>query len=399
MTEHSNAALVLAAQNGDESAFAALVELYYGMVHGLAYSKVGDWAIAEDVTQDVFLITWTNLHQLKHPEAFLMWLRRIARNAALNWVRTREYRRKLAERHTQEQPDVRYAADDPSGVAAREECLDQIGEALRSLSPKLREAMVLFYLEGQTASACAEALGINVDTMKKRLRLGRQKMADFYARRQVEDVEQLLPHRPRKKVEQVVAGLAVGPVLPDWGASIAGAGPSLWLHDLWHGASPRVIFETGGVGPVAKATAAAGGLVVAGLAAGAILLSEPPVAQMENGGAVTLRPQATMAAVAGASDSDIPTTERYMLVSDAFGGSFPPELEAGDRIVRVNGVPISASILEDPRGYFGGLPGTEVTVTVVRTHPGGTAQELTFALKRPYVPRATPQETAPQPEL
>ena len=398
MTEHSNAALVLAAQTGDESAFAALVELYFGMVHGLAYSKVGDWAIAEDVTQDVFLIAWTNLHQLKHPEAFLMWLRRIARNAALNWVRTREYRRKLAERHTQEEPDVRYAADDPSGAAAREECLDQIGEALRSLSPKLREAMVLFYLEGQTASASAEALGIGVDTMKKRLRLGRKKMADYFARHQVEDVEQLLPHRPRKKIEQVVAGLAVGPVLPDWGASIASAGPSMWLHDLWHGASPRVIFETGGVGPFAKATAAAGGLVVAGIAAGAILMGEPTVAS-QNVAAVTLNPQTTMSAVAGTTgNSDLPSNERYMLVSDAFAGGVPPELEAGDRIVRVNGVPISASILEDPRGYFGGLPGTDVTLTVLRTHPGRNAQELTFTIKRPYIPRALPQEPAPQPE-
>ena len=176
MTDTSNNPLVIAAQAGDMEAFTALVDKNYGMVHGLVYSKVGDWSIAEDVTQDVFLVVWTNLDKLQHPEAFLVWLRQIARNAAVNWVRKQQYRRAIADRRAQEERVAGVDKEDPASETARQECLEQIGDALRSLSPKLREAMVLYYIEGNTAREAAESLGINVDTMKKRLRLGRKKM-------------------------------------------------------------------------------------------------------------------------------------------------------------------------------------------------------------------------------
>jgi DNA-directed RNA polymerase specialized sigma24 family protein len=93
MTDTSNNPLVIAAQAGDMKSFAALVDKNYAMVHGLVYSKIGDWTVAEDVTQDVFLVVWSNLNKLQHPEAFLVWLRQIARNASVNWVRKEQYRR------------------------------------------------------------------------------------------------------------------------------------------------------------------------------------------------------------------------------------------------------------------------------------------------------------------
>ncbi len=147
MTDTSNNPLVIAAQAGDMTSFTALVDKNYAMVHGLVYSKIGDWTVAEDVTQDVFLVVWSNLNKLKHPEAFLVWLRQIARNASVNWVRKEQYRRSLMNRREQQERVSGVAEEDPSGATARKECLEQIGEALRSLSPKLREAMVLYYIE------------------------------------------------------------------------------------------------------------------------------------------------------------------------------------------------------------------------------------------------------------
>jgi RNA polymerase sigma factor (sigma-70 family) len=104
---------------------------------------------------------------LQHPEAFLVWLRRIVRNAVVNWVRKQQYRRDLADRRAEEERVSGVDSDDPASEAARKECLDQIEEALRSLFPKLREAMLVYYIEGNTAREAAESLWINVDTMKK----------------------------------------------------------------------------------------------------------------------------------------------------------------------------------------------------------------------------------------
>ena len=92
-------ACVTAARTGDADAFRILVERYYGTVRGLAVSVVSDCVAAEDIAQEVFLVAWTNLNRLRRAEAFLMWLRKITRNCARNWLRKEHYRRKLAERH------------------------------------------------------------------------------------------------------------------------------------------------------------------------------------------------------------------------------------------------------------------------------------------------------------
>ncbi|MDP7638202.1 MAG: sigma factor [Candidatus Hydrogenedentes bacterium] len=56
MTDTSNNPLVMSAQAGDTETFTALVDKNHAMVYGLVYSEIGDWSVAEDVIQDVFLV-------------------------------------------------------------------------------------------------------------------------------------------------------------------------------------------------------------------------------------------------------------------------------------------------------------------------------------------------------
>ena len=160
----STESLVAAAQQGDEAAFGELVERHYATVHGLATTRTRNWSAAEDVTQEVFLLAWINLERLKQPKAFPAWLRCIARNAATSWLRNRECRRKLAMRRT---PRSERDGDNPAAAAARQECFTCISGVMSSLSPKLREALALYYLEGKTVAESAEALGVREDTMKE----------------------------------------------------------------------------------------------------------------------------------------------------------------------------------------------------------------------------------------
>lgn len=65
---------------GDETAFVSLVEKYRKQVHALAWRKIGDFHIAEEITQDTFLKVYQKLSTLKDPNQFSGWLYVIATN-------------------------------------------------------------------------------------------------------------------------------------------------------------------------------------------------------------------------------------------------------------------------------------------------------------------------------
>ena len=397
MTDRERNSLVEAAQGGDAKAFATLVEAHYGMVHGLAYGKTHDWQAAEDLTQDTFMTAWKNLDRLRHAPAFLVWLRRIARNLSLNWIRTEEYRRKLAEREVSARPADRAVREDPAAITARRECLDQVGEGLRTLSSKLRDAMVLYYIEGQSAADAAEMLGISTDTMKKRLRLGREKLQRFYRRKADYQLEPLLPYKPRKRIENIVAGLAIGPVLPEMAAAAANPGPWMVLGDVLNGASWSVVkgsgFAHGVLGSMAVKSALTAAVVATlAVGAGVVLVVEPGSGKTEDSMAVAGTALVTPGPgeVADAALSDVETTQRYMPVENLFGGVLPDDSPflPGDRIVKVNGLPISASVREDPRSVLQGKAGTQVTVSVTRPAAiGGGTEEVEITFDLPYMPK------------
>ncbi len=84
MATPSDAELVERARAGDQSAFGALYDSWFDRVYDLAYRVVRDGNAAADVAQDTFLAAWRELDGLTDPAAFGGWIRRIARNTALN---------------------------------------------------------------------------------------------------------------------------------------------------------------------------------------------------------------------------------------------------------------------------------------------------------------------------
>ena len=73
--------------DGDDTAFTELVAKYQKSVHALAWRKIGDFHIAEEVTQDTFLKAYQNLSTLKRPQRFASWLYVIASRRCLAWQR------------------------------------------------------------------------------------------------------------------------------------------------------------------------------------------------------------------------------------------------------------------------------------------------------------------------
>ena len=73
--------------NGDDTAFTELVKKYQKPVHALVWRKIGDFHIAEEITQDTFLKVYQELATLKKPQSFASWLYVIAANNCSTWLR------------------------------------------------------------------------------------------------------------------------------------------------------------------------------------------------------------------------------------------------------------------------------------------------------------------------
>jgi RNA polymerase sigma-70 factor (ECF subfamily) len=162
---------------GDDAALAEVYELHAPLVFGLAVQVTRDRAVAEDVTQDVFVALW------KRPERFdpergslRALLAAMARNRAIDVMRSRG-----ASLRREENEGRLAAATGPlDGVedsALRSERSAAVARALDALPVEQREAIDLAYFAGHTYREVATVLGIPEGTAKSRLRIGMQRLA------------------------------------------------------------------------------------------------------------------------------------------------------------------------------------------------------------------------------
>ena len=87
---YDDADLIQHTLEGDQQAFAALVEKYQKQIHALVWQKIGDFHIAQELTQDVFLTAYHKLTTLKNPNRLSGWLYVIANRKCIAWYRKKK---------------------------------------------------------------------------------------------------------------------------------------------------------------------------------------------------------------------------------------------------------------------------------------------------------------------
>ena len=167
---------MLAARRGDKRAFVEIVSRYQAMVCGIALSILGDFAASEDAAQEAFLTAWRKISDLREPQHLRGWLAQIARNAALGLLR-----RTRPEEHLEDAPDLAADSPCPDEAAAKAEEAALVRETLSKLPEEYRLPLILFYREGQSTRALAEALGISEDAARQRLTRGREMIREQLA--------------------------------------------------------------------------------------------------------------------------------------------------------------------------------------------------------------------------
>lgn len=169
----TDAELVRAARQGDKRAFVAIVARHQSMVCGIALGVLGDFAASEDAGQEAFLTAWRKIQELREPEKLRAWLAQIARHAALMQLRKRRGHDDLEEAAAL--PDGSLAPDE---ATATEEEAALVRDSLSRLPESYRVPLVLFYRDGQSVRAVAEALSISEDAVKQRLARGREMLRE-----------------------------------------------------------------------------------------------------------------------------------------------------------------------------------------------------------------------------
>ena len=165
--------LILRAGQGDLGAFREIYQRVSGYVYTLAYRVVNKKHDAEEVTQDVFLKIHKNLGSFKFESSFKTWLYRISVNTALNHakkrsrVTTREVEEVFEDPSTVTQPDAGRRLE--AG-----ETEQQLKFLLDQLNPDQRACIVLREIEGLDYQGIATSLGLNINTVRSRLKRARE---------------------------------------------------------------------------------------------------------------------------------------------------------------------------------------------------------------------------------
>ncbi|MGA7158346.1 MAG: sigma-70 family RNA polymerase sigma factor [Acidobacteriaceae bacterium] len=177
---------------GDGQAWEQLARSQHRRIYGICYRFTGSQSDAEDLAQEAFLKMYRNLGSFD-PEkgGFTTWLTTLTRNLLVD-----NYRRSRLERSSDSLDDSFDGEDDGPTKAERLadtgksqeqhvaglELRAQIQEALKQVSPDLREAVILRDLEDMDYKEIAEILGVPQGTVKSRISRGRSELARLLKR-------------------------------------------------------------------------------------------------------------------------------------------------------------------------------------------------------------------------
>ncbi len=174
--------LVVEAQRGSIDAFNRLVRRYERQVYNVALRIVGQADLAEDVTQDTFLLAYKSLHQFRGG-IFRAWILRIATNRCYDELRRRQRRPADSFEELTFEPRVEWstlaAGEEPEARAERLELAGALELALRQLPDDQRAVVVLSDVQGYSYDEIAAITGVSLGTIKSRLSRGRGRLRDL----------------------------------------------------------------------------------------------------------------------------------------------------------------------------------------------------------------------------
>jgi RNA polymerase sigma factor (sigma-70 family) len=179
--------LVIAAREGDEKAFVALMRRYKDTIYFMLLKMVNNRTDAEDLTLEAFGKAFTNIHQYAPQFAFSTWLFRIASNNAIDFMRKKKAvtvpleasnstdKNQNNERHF----NVRSDADTPEESFIRGQKAKILRKIVAKLKPRYRTLLELRYFKEYSYEEIAKELNLPLGTVKVQLFRSREMLFDL----------------------------------------------------------------------------------------------------------------------------------------------------------------------------------------------------------------------------
>jgi len=181
---YDESALIAKAVEGDHDAFTIIMKRYKDRVFNTALRFLGNYAIAEELTQDVFITVFRKLHTFKGEAKFSTWLYRITVNHAKNRIgylaRRAHYRRDELMEYTQGDEAISLIprTERPDDRVGDREMMAHLMDRLGELKRKDREIIILKDFEELSYEEIASVLYIQLGTVKSRLSRARRQLKE-----------------------------------------------------------------------------------------------------------------------------------------------------------------------------------------------------------------------------
>ena len=169
---------------GNTNAFEELVLEYEKKVYNVALRILGNSEDAADMTQEAFIKAFNSLSGFRGDSKFSVWLTRIVSNLCLDFLRSRTRRPTVSppvedDEGDDVQLDIADVSQSPELLLERSLTRESVRRGLKALPEDYREILLLREIQGLSYDEIAEALNIEVGTVKSRIFRGRKKLCDY----------------------------------------------------------------------------------------------------------------------------------------------------------------------------------------------------------------------------
>ena len=184
MTREQEATIVRKVLGGDANAFETLVLEYEKNVYNIALRMTGNSEDAADMTQEAFIKAYNSLQSFRGDSKFSVWLYRIVSNVCLDFLRSKNRRPTVSlsvedDDGEDAQLDVADESQSPELLLDRKLTRDSVRRGLDSLPPDYRQILLLREIQGLSYDEIAQALSLEVGTVKSRIFRARKRLCTF----------------------------------------------------------------------------------------------------------------------------------------------------------------------------------------------------------------------------
>jgi RNA polymerase sigma factor (sigma-70 family) len=168
MTSDDDAKRIAAARAGDSRAFAALVDAHQQAVRGFLRRFSGEWADADDLAQEAFVIAWRKLDRFEGRSSFRSWV------CGIGYRNARDLKRAHKRAGARDLSWIEEMDDAEAGAPLEDRIA--LARAMAELPDDQRAAVALCLGEGFSHAEAAEILKLPLGTVKSHVTRGRERL-------------------------------------------------------------------------------------------------------------------------------------------------------------------------------------------------------------------------------